>query len=102
MDECCHSSFRVYLKIKIYSRAQQLDTGDHLIEFYIALHYAYNRQLVEAIHHVKLALHLRAEHPPSILLLILLLSAQKEYEEALQVMFYFICFFVVDRMSYRF
>lgn len=35
--------------------------------------------------HVKMALNLRAEHVPSLYLLILLLSAQKQHAEALQL-----------------
>ncbi|RXG69514.1 Tetratricopeptide repeat protein 7B [Armadillidium vulgare] len=67
------------------TRAQQIDSADHLVEYYLAFNYAQNRQLVEATQHVKMALYLRAEHPPSLLLLILLLSAQRENEEALQL-----------------
>ncbi|ROT61164.1 Tetratricopeptide repeat protein 7B [Penaeus vannamei] len=71
--------------LESFVRAQQLDSSDHLVEFYLALHYAQSRHLVEATHHVKLALYLRSEHPHSLHLLILLLSAQKEYEEALEL-----------------
>ncbi|XP_071524615.1 tetratricopeptide repeat protein 7B isoform X2 [Panulirus ornatus] len=71
--------------LEAFMRAQQLDSSDHLVEFYIALHYAQSYHLAEATHHVKLALYLRSEHPQSLHLLILLLSAQKEYEEALEL-----------------
>ncbi|XP_042212941.1 tetratricopeptide repeat protein 7B-like isoform X6 [Homarus americanus] len=71
--------------LESFIRAQQLDSSDHLIEFYLALHYAQSYHLVEATHHVKLALYLRSEHPQSLHLLILLLSAQKDYEEALEL-----------------
>ncbi|XP_066988567.1 tetratricopeptide repeat protein 7B isoform X10 [Macrobrachium rosenbergii] len=71
--------------LECFLRSQQLDSSDHLVEFYLALHYAQSRLLVEATHHVKLALYLRSEHPHSLHLLILLLSAQKEYEEALEL-----------------
>jgi hypothetical protein len=37
------------------------------------------------MNHVKMALNLRAEHVPSLHLLILLLSAQKQHAEALQL-----------------
>ncbi|KAK3876698.1 hypothetical protein Pcinc_018544 [Petrolisthes cinctipes] len=67
------------------TRAQQLDSSDHLVEFYLALLYAQNFHLVEAMHHVKLALYLRSDHPHSLHLLILLISAQKDYEEALEL-----------------
>ncbi|XP_068238843.1 tetratricopeptide repeat protein 7B [Palaemon carinicauda] len=71
--------------LESFLRSQQLDSSDHLVEFYLALHYAQSRLLVEATHHVKLALYLRSEHPHSLHLLILLLSAQQEYEEALEL-----------------
>lgn len=71
--------------LESFTRAQQLDSCDHLAEFYLGLHYASIRQMGEAMHHVKLALYLRSDHPHSLHLLILLLSAQKEYEEALEL-----------------
>ena len=58
------------------------------MEYYLAFHFAQKRQLAEATQHVKMALYLRAEHPSSLILLILLLSAQKESEEAYQVLTY--------------
>lgn len=44
-----------------------------------------NRQMSEAMTHVKIALSLRAEHIPSLHLLALLLTAQKQYTEALHL-----------------
>lgn len=44
-----------------------------------------NRQINEAMIHVKIALNLRAEHIPSLHLLVLLLSANKQYSEALHL-----------------
>ncbi|XP_069174241.1 tetratricopeptide repeat protein 7B isoform X1 [Procambarus clarkii] len=71
--------------LESFIRAQQLDSSDHLVEFYLALHYAHCYLLNEATQHVKLALYLRSAHPHSLHLLILLLSAQKDYEEALEL-----------------
>ncbi|GAB6031720.1 hypothetical protein CHUAL_009466 [Chamberlinius hualienensis] len=68
-----------------FLKSQQLDPNDYLAEFYLALYYSQIRQITEAIHHVKLALYLRHEHVNSLLLLILLLSAQKQYDEALHL-----------------
>lgn len=68
-----------------FLKAQAADPNDHLPEFYIALHYAHARQLPEAIMHAKSALYLRGEHIHSLHLLVLLLSAQKQYWEALQL-----------------
>lgn len=44
-----------------------------------------NRQMTEAMAHVKIALSLRAEHIPSLHLLALLLTAQKQYAEAVRL-----------------
>ncbi|KFM58237.1 Tetratricopeptide repeat protein 7B, partial [Stegodyphus mimosarum] len=68
-----------------FSKAASIDPNDHLPEFFLALHYAQARQLSEAVLHAKMALHLRAEHIHSLHLLVLLLSAQKQYSEALQL-----------------
>ncbi|XP_014219287.1 tetratricopeptide repeat protein 7B [Copidosoma floridanum] len=68
-----------------FSKAQQCDPNDHLAEYYLAHEYAMNRQMSEAMTHVKIALSLRAEHIPSLHLLALLLTAQKQYTEALNL-----------------
>lgn len=68
-----------------FQKAQQCDPNDHLAEYYIAHEYAINRQITDAIIHVKIALNLRAEHIPSLHLFALLLSAHKQYSEALHV-----------------
>lgn len=44
-----------------------------------------NRQINEAMVHVKISLNLRAEHTPSLHLLTLLLSAHKQYSDALHL-----------------
>lgn len=66
-------------------RAQQCDPNDHLAEYYLAHSYAVNRQINEAMVHVKISLNLRAEHIPSLHLLALLLSAHKQYSDALHL-----------------
>lgn len=68
-----------------FQKAQQCDPNDHLAEYYLAHEYAMNRQINEAMIHVKIALSLRAEHIPSLHLLVLLLSANKQYSEALHL-----------------
>ncbi|XP_011061179.1 PREDICTED: tetratricopeptide repeat protein 7B isoform X4 [Acromyrmex echinatior] len=68
-----------------FQKAQQCDPNDHLAEYYLAHEYAINRQITDAIVHVKIALNLRAEHIPSLHLFALLLSAHKQYSEALHV-----------------
>lgn len=68
-----------------FHKAQQCDPNDHLAEYYLAHEYAINRQINEAMVHVKIALNLHAEHVPSLHLLTLLLSAHKQYAEALSL-----------------
>ncbi|XP_031826819.1 tetratricopeptide repeat domain 7 isoform X2 [Nomia melanderi] len=71
--------------LECFQKAQQCDPNDHLAEYYLAHEYAINRQINDAMIHVKIALNLRAEHIPSLHLLILLLSAHKQYSEALHL-----------------
>ncbi|KAL6264952.1 hypothetical protein P5V15_005048 [Pogonomyrmex californicus] len=71
--------------LDFFQKAQQCDPNDHLAEYYLAHEYAINRQITDAIVHVKIALNLRAEHIPSLHLFALLLSAHKQYSEALHV-----------------
>ncbi|XP_033338509.1 tetratricopeptide repeat domain 7 isoform X2 [Megalopta genalis] len=71
--------------LECFQKAQQCDPNDHLAEYYLAHEYAINRQINDAMIHVKIALNLRAEHIPSLHLLILLLSAYKQYSEALHL-----------------
>lgn len=68
-----------------FQKAQQIDPNDHLVEYYLAHEHAMSRQMTDAMTHVKIALNLRAEHIPSLNLLILLLTAQKQYAEALRL-----------------
>lgn len=46
-----------------------MGAGDHLIHHYLALVYACNRRLPEAIANIKQALNLRSDHVPSLHLL---------------------------------
>ncbi|KAG8035973.1 hypothetical protein G9C98_003100 [Cotesia typhae] len=80
-DKATHST----QALEAFHKAQQYDPNDHLAEYYLAYEYAINRQLNEAMIHVKIALNLRAEHIPSLHLLALLLSAYKQYNDALNL-----------------
>ncbi|XP_034940307.1 tetratricopeptide repeat protein 7B [Chelonus insularis] len=71
--------------LESFHKAQQCDPNDHLAEYYLAHEYASNRQLNDAMTHVKISLNLRAEHIPSLHLLALLLSAHKQYNDALHL-----------------
>ncbi|CAB0019312.1 unnamed protein product [Nesidiocoris tenuis] len=64
------------------NKAQQVDPNDHLIEYYIAMICSCRGQILEAMTHIKSALKLCPEHAPSLHLMILLLTAQKQYAEA--------------------
>lgn len=67
-------------------RAHQLDANDHLSKFYLGLHAAYLCQIAAAVSHVKVALSLCPEHLPSLHLMILLLTAQKQMKEASELL----------------
>lgn len=67
-------------------RAHQLDTNDHLAKYYLGLHAAFQYQISEAVLHVKAALNLYPEHLPSLHLMILLLTAQKQMKEAAELL----------------
>ncbi|XP_077493698.1 tetratricopeptide repeat domain 7 [Amblyomma americanum] len=73
------SAFQCFL------RAQSADPYYHLPEYHLALHYAEARQLSKAVSHAKRALELNPEHVHTLHLLALLLSAQKQHSEALQL-----------------
>ncbi|XP_029049892.1 tetratricopeptide repeat protein 7B isoform X2 [Osmia bicornis bicornis] len=81
MDKTYHTK----TALECFQKAQQCDPNDHLAEYYLAHEYAINRQINDAMIHVKIALNLRAEHIPSLHLLVLLLSAHKQYSEALHL-----------------
>ncbi|KAK6631736.1 hypothetical protein RUM43_013800 [Polyplax serrata] len=65
-----------------FSQALECDPNDHLAEYYMALYNACNFEICDAIKHAKNALGFQPEHAPSLQLLVLLLSAQKQYDEA--------------------
>lgn len=69
-----------------FLRAYQLDANDHLSKFYLGLHAAYQCQINTAVSHIKVALNLCPEHLPSLHLMILLLTAQKQMKEASELL----------------
>lgn len=71
--------------LEAFERAVQIDPNDHLSEYYLALQHAMNYNIAEALVHIKIALALRAEHPYSIHLFALLLSANHRPNEAMRV-----------------
>ncbi|XP_059483744.1 tetratricopeptide repeat protein 7B [Neocloeon triangulifer] len=73
------------MALEMLQKAQSMGPGDHLIHHYLALVYAHNRRLPEAISNIKQALNLRSDHAPSLNLLCLLLTAQKQYQEAMNL-----------------
>lgn len=68
-----------------FERARQRDDQDHLAEFYLAYYYAQTRQIKKATLHVRNALNLHSYHLPSLHLMILLLSCNQDYAEALEL-----------------
>uniref|UniRef100_A0A673BZY5 Tetratricopeptide repeat protein 7B n=1 Tax=Sphaeramia orbicularis TaxID=375764 RepID=A0A673BZY5_9TELE len=66
-------------------RAQSLSPTDHLAAFYLALQLAVSRQIPEALGYVRQALQLQGDDVHSLHLLALLLSAQKHYHDALNI-----------------
>ena len=65
--------------------ANRADPWDHLTEYYLAYHYALKRNIDKATQRVRNALNLHSEHLASLHLMILLLTAKKEYKEALEL-----------------
>uniref|UniRef100_A0AAQ4NQW7 Tetratricopeptide repeat protein 7 N-terminal domain-containing protein n=1 Tax=Gasterosteus aculeatus aculeatus TaxID=481459 RepID=A0AAQ4NQW7_GASAC len=68
-----------------FCRAQSLSPTDHLAAFYLALQLAVSRQIPEALGYVRQALQLQGDDVHSLHLLALLLSAQKHYHDALNI-----------------
>uniref|UniRef100_A0A673NEF3 Tetratricopeptide repeat protein 7B-like n=1 Tax=Sinocyclocheilus rhinocerous TaxID=307959 RepID=A0A673NEF3_9TELE len=66
-------------------KAQSLSPTDHLAVFYLALQLAVSRQIPEALGYVRQALQLQGDDVHSLHLLALLLSAQKHYHDALNI-----------------
>uniref|UniRef100_A0A672GJP4 Tetratricopeptide repeat protein 7B n=1 Tax=Salarias fasciatus TaxID=181472 RepID=A0A672GJP4_SALFA len=70
---------------KALGAAQSLSPTDHLAAFYLALQLAVSRQIPEALGYVRQALQLQGDDVHSLHLLALLLSAQKHYHDALNI-----------------
>ncbi|NWY32770.1 TTC7B protein, partial [Pheucticus melanocephalus] len=68
-----------------FQRAHSLSPMDHLAAFYLALQLAISRQIPEALGYVRQALQLQGDDANSLHLLALLLSAQKHYHDALNI-----------------
>ncbi|XP_053330994.1 tetratricopeptide repeat protein 7B isoform X1 [Spea bombifrons] len=68
-----------------FQRAHSLSPTDHLAVFYLALQLAISRQIPEALGYVRQALQLQGDDANSLHLLALLLSAQKHYHDALNI-----------------
>ncbi|KAM4662604.1 tetratricopeptide repeat protein 7B isoform 2-T2 [Discoglossus pictus] len=68
-----------------FQRAHSLSPTDHLASFYLALQLAISRQIPEALGYVRQALQLQGDDSNSLHLLALLLSAQKHYHDALNI-----------------
>ncbi len=68
-----------------YKAALSMDPLDHIAAYYMALHYAESRKPSEAMTYAKKALKLNSEHLQSLQLTILILSAQRNYMDALQL-----------------
>ena len=68
-----------------YKVALELDSNDHICQYYVAMFYAETRRPDEAMKAAETALNLNPEHLPSLQLTILLLSGKKQYKEALEL-----------------
>lgn len=68
-----------------FERAVQMDPNDHLSEYYLALQHALTFNVTEALMHIRQALTLRAEHPHSLHLFALLLTANHRPNEAMKI-----------------
>ncbi|XP_041929414.1 LOW QUALITY PROTEIN: tetratricopeptide repeat protein 7B [Alosa sapidissima] len=71
--------------LSAFQRAQSLSPTDHLAAFYLSLQLAVSRQIPEALGYVRQALQLQGDDVHSLHLLALLLSAQKHYHDALNI-----------------
>lgn len=73
------------LALEALEKAVQQDPNDHLAEYYLALQHALNYHIIDALVHIRIALALRAEHPNSLHLFALLLTANRRPREALSI-----------------
>ena len=71
--------------MEAFEKAVQLDSNDHLSEYYLALQHAIGYNITEALAHIKIALTLRSEHPFSLHLFALLLTANHRPNEAMRI-----------------
>ncbi|XP_027855633.1 tetratricopeptide repeat protein 7B-like isoform X2 [Xiphophorus couchianus] len=71
--------------VSAFQRAQKMSPTDHLAAFYLALQLAISRQIYEGLLTVQLALQLQKDDVHTMHLLALLLSAQKQYHKALNI-----------------
>uniref|UniRef100_UPI00398F74FF tetratricopeptide repeat protein 7B isoform X1 n=1 Tax=Pristiophorus japonicus TaxID=55135 RepID=UPI00398F74FF len=71
--------------LRAFQRAHGLSPTDHLAAFYLALQLAISRQIPEALGYVRQALQLQGDDVNSLHLLALLLSAQKHYHDAVNI-----------------
>ncbi|XP_018326101.1 tetratricopeptide repeat protein 7B [Agrilus planipennis] len=65
--------------------AVQLEPNDHLCHYYLSLHLANNEKMEEALYYANIAQTLRPENSAILHLTALLLSAKREYAEALDM-----------------
>lgn len=73
------------LALEAFQKAVEDDENDHLSAYYLALEYALLNNIPEAMHNIRCALALRAEHSPSLHLFTLILTATEKHFEALNV-----------------
>lgn len=73
------------LALEAFEKAVQADPNDHLPEYYLALQHALNSNINEALNHIRIALSHRTEHPNSLHLFALLLTANRRPKEAVIV-----------------
>ncbi|XP_078263067.1 LOW QUALITY PROTEIN: tetratricopeptide repeat protein 7B [Rhinoraja longicauda] len=71
--------------LRALQRAHGMSPTDHLAAFYLALQLAISRQIPEALGYVRQALQLQGDDVNSLHLLALLLSAQKHYHDAINI-----------------
>ncbi|XP_052769758.1 tetratricopeptide repeat protein 7B-like [Mya arenaria] len=71
--------------LKAFQKAHILDPNDYLSLFHLALQMGILRQIEEAVRYTKLALKYYSDHVHSLHLLVLLLTAQKQYQDAMEL-----------------
>ncbi|KAK5650974.1 hypothetical protein RI129_002003 [Pyrocoelia pectoralis] len=71
--------------LKYFNSALEIEPNDHLSEFYLGLQLAIMGRISEALSHVQTALDLRSESSSTLHLLALLLSANSQHVDALEV-----------------